>query len=135
MHKYEQKTEYGIEYIRITKREAKTRYENYDDIIICPCKVSLASPWHLYSVVNACDRNDIYNDMLPDHAFDNLVRHYIIYNCQFNENGYYPAFYKPIFKLTRLQQEQLDNMNESRIYVKGSNDNWRLNNDILSSKK
>ena len=72
-------------YERITKAQARKRYELGEDIYLVPCKCSPDNVWGLTFQMN--------KDNINTDGFDKTVNCFIWYNCNHNELGYYPAFY------------------------------------------
>lgn len=72
-------------YIRISKAEAKKKYENGDSVLFIPCKLNPENSWGLGIEENKylwgqCD------------SFEKLCNEYTFYNCN-SETGTYIAFY------------------------------------------
>lgn len=71
-------------YVRITKKQAATRYENNQNIYLLPCKMN---PENMYQKPMQFNRmNSKHNN------FDSIINSYEYYNCNY-ELGYYVAFY------------------------------------------
>ena len=67
-------------WVRISKKQARSRYNTNQDIYITPCKANPENPFVTPTLVNH------YKD------FDSIVFWYTKYNCC-NELGDYPAYY------------------------------------------
>lgn len=69
-------------FIRISKQEAKKRYEAQQHVIIIPCKCVPGNKW--------CIGNRMYN--VGGRTFEQYLNEWSYYNCN-SELGRYPAFY------------------------------------------
>lgn len=74
-------------YVRITKKEARRRFNAGENVYLVPCKVSPVNHW---GIMFEAHPDNISSD--PD--FDKTVMYFEWYNCQYNELGRYPAFYR-----------------------------------------
>lgn len=69
-------------FIRVSKYEAKQRYNAGEAIRICACNMSPVSIWGCYG--DCC--------LEADGEFETVVNAFRYYNCD-NETGRYPAYY------------------------------------------
>ena len=92
-------------YTRISKREAEKRFVAGEPILICPCKMRPNDRfWGGSYITDLKHELDVYgmNDSEPvaretkGAIFINLCLLFTYYNCQYNETGKYPAFYKEV---------------------------------------
>ena len=67
---------------RISKAEAKKRYNAGKEIMLVPCKLRCGEPWHPESHIKRS----------RDYDFKSLVNSFTYYNCCY-EAGYYPHYY------------------------------------------
>lgn len=71
---------------RISKADARKRYDNGEMIRLCPVKFRPDNMAGFFG--------DIYKDSrLTEKDFDKTVRMFEYYNCQDSRSGYYAAFY------------------------------------------
>lgn len=78
----------GMQYKRISKKEAKKRFINGGNMIVAPCNMRLFTNWGGWSII------DGFNVAEPELEFDRIINSFIYYNCN-AEMGYYPSFYIP----------------------------------------
>ena len=85
-------------FIRISKQEARSRYNAGEIIRICPVKCSPVNSWGMFADIQK-ERypvigGDGFNTVVPrNREFETVVNAYIYYNCGYAETGKYPAFY------------------------------------------
>lgn len=70
------------EFVRISKYEAKRRYNAGEAIRICACNMDPENMWGCY--YDVC--------LEVDRKFEAVVNEFQYYNCN-NETGRYPAYY------------------------------------------
>ena len=76
----------GVQYKRISKKEAKKRFMAGSVMIIAPCNLQLFTNWGGWALLDGgCGTND-------GKEFDATVNLFTYYNCNY-ELGYYPSFY------------------------------------------
>lgn len=72
------------EFTKITKTEARKRYEAGESVYLVPCKMRIDSPWgHSSRAVR---------DVTDTRTFQQVVNGFEYYNC-FPETGNYAAYY------------------------------------------
>lgn len=76
---------------RISKAKARKLYISGKDIMIVPHKVNPENEWGVGSIVHQ-------HPEIPEYErywfWDRLIDQFVLYNCQYNELGKYPAFYE-----------------------------------------
>lgn len=77
----------GITYTRILKATARKLFDNGECIGICPVKIDPSSIWGGMVELQKGHKFENWD-------FDDFVNHFIYYNCQLNETGKYPKFFK-----------------------------------------
>lgn len=77
----------GIPWVRITKAEARKRWDAKQRLYIAPCNLRPGGPWGMSAEINSS--NAYYN------TFDDVVNDFEYYNCINSETGTYASFYKP----------------------------------------
>jgi hypothetical protein len=85
MEKFNLQTPKGV-IQRISKPTAKKLFKQGVMIILAPCKLLPYTEWNVQVEIEHSTHED----------FDKAVNHYQWYNCNLNETGYYPSFYKKI---------------------------------------
>lgn len=85
MHKYTVIIN-GRMWKRITKAEARKRWDAKQQLYIAPCNLRPGGPW---GIGVEFDSENISDD------FDNVVNNFEYYNCHDSETGRYASFYKP----------------------------------------
>lgn len=75
-------------YTRISKREARKRYDNNLPFAICPAKMRPGFPFASHMMVHPTD----FKKQELGRTFDKVVNSFTYYNCS-HETGYYTAFY------------------------------------------
>lgn len=84
-------------YIRISRREARSRYNAGEVVRFCPVKCSPVNVWGMFA---DCSREsfpviggDGFNTVVPrGRDFETVINAFAYYNCN-GETGRYPAFY------------------------------------------
>ena len=89
MNKYTQKKG-NFEYIRISKKRAKTLFDMGFRILAIPCKMRIGTPWVIEHEMQYTKGTNKVT------AFINMVDTLTYYNCGYSM-GYYMAFYIPVF--------------------------------------
>lgn len=83
---------------RITKNEARKRWEEGKPFIVIPCKCTPYEPSNYlngYHYKTWAMAENVESSVVSDYiTFDALVNEFEYYNCNF-ETGRYPAFYIP----------------------------------------
>lgn len=81
-------------YIRISKKNAERRYENGEIIYLCPFKLRPGEPWHPECAITkeSYSDGDVQYFMSYSKIFEDVVREYTFYNCNYCA-GKYPAYY------------------------------------------
>lgn len=93
MNRYEF-THKGVHYERVNKTAARKAYVAGIDVVLCAVKLSPFSAWGTGNRINRKYREDFYiDDTSAKNDFDNLVNSFEFYNCNYNETGYYCAYY------------------------------------------
>lgn len=80
-------TDRATRYTRITKTEARKRWESNQPIHFCPVKLRPGYPWSPGCTIFP----EKYKE--ENYTFEQAINNFNWYNCQHNETGYYPAFY------------------------------------------
>ena len=87
-------------YTRISKREAEKRFASGEPILICPCKMRPNDEhWGGSYITDLKHERDVlclHDEAPAEFLFENIVGAFTYYNCQYNETGKYPAFYKEV---------------------------------------
>ena len=80
-------------FVRVSKRNAKLRYDSGEVIYLCPCKLRPGCPWHPEAAVMK-ESVDVDSQVFVtgDKDFERIVNEYSHYNCARNV-GEYPAYY------------------------------------------
>ena len=73
--------------IRINKKRARNLYNKGISIYLLPCKVQLDNIWIKPHQINIRDYPGEVN------SFDRRVNAFEYYNCNYNQLGYYTAYY------------------------------------------
>lgn len=77
----------GITYTRISKAKARKLFENGECVGICPVNIDPSSIWGgMVEFQKECK--------CENWSFDNFVNNFVYYNCQLNETGKYPKFFR-----------------------------------------
>lgn len=74
-------------YKRISKAEARRRYNSGLDIYLLPAKMNPENMWGMM----VCASNSWWG--CEEYSFDTFLITYNHFNCQYAELGTYPAFY------------------------------------------
>lgn len=77
----------GRPWVRITKAEARNRWDAKQRLYIAPCNLHPGGPWGIGL--------EISSDNGYSNAFDDVVNSFEFYNCLNSETGKYASFYKP----------------------------------------
>jgi hypothetical protein len=87
-------TDSSSRYDRISKHVAYIRFTWDKSIILCPVKLSPGSPFTPHIELHK-QSFDQWREHGGDDktSFDMMINNFCYYNCQFNETGYYSAFY------------------------------------------
>ena len=86
MHKYTV-TINGRMWERITKAEARKRWDAKQQLYIAPCNLRPSGPWGIGA--------EFDSENISDDNFDNVVNNFEYYNCYDSKTGRYASFYKP----------------------------------------
>jgi len=86
MHRYTI-TDRATRFDRITKAQARKRWETNQPIHFCPVKLRPGGPWASGITIFP----EPYKER--EYTFEKTIIEFNWYNCQHNETGYYPAFY------------------------------------------
>lgn len=73
-----------LNYVRITKKQAERRYNTKQEVYILPCNLNPENVWQKPALIK---QNGLFLE-----PFENVVNHFIYYNCD-RERGKYPAYY------------------------------------------
>lgn len=79
----------GITYYRISKTTARKLFEDGNLVGICPVNLNPSSFWGgmcTFQKGHKCE----------NWSFDDFVNNFIYYNCQMEETGKYPKFFKVV---------------------------------------
>lgn len=79
----------GFEYMRISKRKARTLYNIGFEVLLNPVNFRLDNFWQTYFIAQKGTENK--------RDFDTLCNAFEYYNCNDNESGKYTAFYIPVY--------------------------------------
>jgi len=89
-------TENGFTFERISKKIARTAFNNGLTVFFCPCKMRpFNNPWG--GAVPVKKSNE---------TFEQVLNAYEYYNCNYNELGKYTAFYIPVCEIDRFTGEK-----------------------------
>ena len=78
-------------FTRITKREARARYEINETFVLCPCKVYPGGPWASHSTIFPGEyKPKGYPDLW--YSFDSMYNNWAYYN-ESSEQGRYAHYY------------------------------------------
>lgn len=72
---------------RISKKEARKRFDIGESIRMVPVKFVPESPWGYHADISKKTASG------EEQSFDAVVDAYTVYNCCYPETGCYPAFY------------------------------------------
>ena len=88
-------TNNGKTWERITKKQARSAYNNGEDVLFCPVNMRPFGVWHTGAQINISQDTDIgiLDKWTKENSFDRAVNAFEIYNCINSETGYYTAFY------------------------------------------
>ncbi len=86
MHKYTV-TINGEQWERITKSEARKRWNAKQRLYIAPCNLHPGWPWRFGKEFNS--------ENISDSSFEDMVSNFEYYNCYDSKTGRYASFYKP----------------------------------------
>ena len=76
-----------VTYTRISKATARKLFDNGECVGICPVNINPSSLWGgIYEFQKG--------DELENCSFNEFVNCFIYYNCQMEETGKYPKFFK-----------------------------------------
>jgi hypothetical protein len=76
---------------RITKREARARYEANETFVMCPHKMPPGGAWASHSTIFPAEyKPEGYPDLW--YSFDSMYNSWAYYNASW-ETGYFPHFY------------------------------------------
>jgi hypothetical protein len=79
----------GITYTRVSKATARKLFNDGECVGICPVKLDPSSFWGgmcTFQKGHKCE----------NWGFDDFVNNFIYYNCQMEETGKYPKFFKVV---------------------------------------
>lgn len=77
----------GITYTRISKVTARRLFEKGECVGICPVNINPSSIWG--------GMDEFQKGLKCENwSFDDFVNNFIYYNCQLNETGKYPKFFR-----------------------------------------
>lgn len=85
-------------YKRVSKSEARRRYNNGETIRFTACNIVPDNLWGAYSDANNGDYTQVSSDgfnttIARNKDFDTVVSAFTYYNCVDSETGRYPAYY------------------------------------------
>lgn len=87
-------------YTRISKAEARKRFCAGKQILIVPCKCRPNDKfWGGSYITDVNHEREVFclhEEAPDDFLFENIVGMFTYYNCQYNETGKYPAYYKEV---------------------------------------
>lgn len=86
-------------YTRISKVEAKKRFCAGEKVLLCPCKMRPNDEHWGGSYIADLERTlEASGDLGWDETdcWEAILSNFTYYNCQYNETGKYPAFYKEV---------------------------------------
>lgn len=94
MNKY-RFTNNGKTWERITKKKARSAYNNGEDVLFCPVNMRPFGVWYTGAQINISQDTDIgiLDKWTKENSFDRTVNSFEFYNCINSETGYYTAFY------------------------------------------
>jgi len=72
----------GTAFRRINKRQARQSFVAGHPVVLCPCKLAPFGAWRPSCMVQ----------LTADECFDNIVKNFEWYNCNY-ETGYYPSYW------------------------------------------
>jgi hypothetical protein len=78
----------GVTFTRVTKTVARNLFNNGEIVGICPVNINPESIWD-----GMCE---FKKGCRGDWSFDALSNSFTYYNCQLNETGRYPKFFKVV---------------------------------------
>ena len=73
-------------YVRVSKKEARLRFQRGESILLCPVNFRPSSPWSVVSEISGKASSE-------KNEFDSIVNSFEFYNCCNRETGKYAAFY------------------------------------------
>lgn len=95
MRQYIFEDQNGVFYKRISKQEARKRYQDGLSTIFCPVNMHPFHKFFRMSIeINPANINCNYQ------AFETVLNAFEWYNCN-SETGYYTAFYIPVKEVTK----------------------------------
>ena len=77
----------GVTYTRISKATARKLFEQAEVIGVCPVNINPESIWD-----GMCTFQKGHK--FENRSFDEFVNSFVYYNCQLNETGKYPKFFR-----------------------------------------
>ena len=79
--------------VRISKYNAKQRYNRGETIYICPFKLRPGGPWHPECAISMrCPDGEVQVFAPSSNDFDSIVNEFAHFNCNYSA-GKYPAYY------------------------------------------
>lgn len=78
-------------FTRITKKQARARFETNETFVMCPAKIYPGGPWASHSTIfPGLSKPEGYEDLWD--SFDSVYNSWAYYNASY-ETGYYAHFY------------------------------------------
>lgn len=77
----------GFTYTRISKTKARKLFNDGECVGICPVNIDPSSIWDGMCEIQKAHKFENWD-------FEDFVNNFIYYNCQLNETGKYPKFFR-----------------------------------------
>lgn len=77
----------GVSWVRVSKRRARSAYNEGHTITVAPANMDPFNPW--YTCLKISNKRQWGCDV----TFDSIINEYEYYNCNSAELGRYPAYY------------------------------------------
>jgi hypothetical protein len=74
------------QFTRISKAEARKRYDEGETLIVCPNKIRPGYPFAMHSTIHSKEWLD------SDYSFESMLNQWAYYNASY-ETGYYAHYY------------------------------------------
>lgn len=100
-------TNNGKTWERITKKQARTAYNNGLTVLFCPVNMRPFGMWGGGVEINIKHDTDvgILDKWTKENSFDRALNSFEFYNCTDNETGRYTAFYIPVVTVDKFTGE------------------------------
>jgi len=83
----------GTAFRRINKRQARQSFVAGHPVVLCPCKLAPFGGFRPSCMVQrTVQAPEQYTERMADECFDNIVKNFEWYNCNY-ETGYYPSYW------------------------------------------